>query len=182
MRAPDPTRRVPAWALRLGWFGGRCCAPVTHIVFFFGHVHVTVHFIFSGRSWDWSPFWEESAVFLLWLRPCRRDGAGQGAVVSPRPIAAPAGDGEQGHLPWAGSQRVPTRSAQFLLLCRRVPLPLGASAALSCVLPAGQAWPGFVTGMPGQRAKALPWHKMGQRAMASPGHAPRAVTIHGPQG
>lgn len=50
------------------------------------------------------------------------------------------------------------------------------------VLPAGQAWPRFVTGIPCQRANVLPWHEMGRESEDGAGSAPNAVTVQGPQG
>lgn len=50
------------------------------------------------------------------------------------------------------------------------------------VLPAGQAWPRFVTGISCQRTNMLPWHKMGQESENGAGSAPNVVTVQGPQG
>lgn len=50
------------------------------------------------------------------------------------------------------------------------------------VLPAGQAWPRFVTGISCQRTNMLPWHKMGQESKNGAGSAPNVVTVQGPQG
>lgn len=49
------------------------------------------------------------------------------------------------------------------------------------VLPAGQAWPRFVTRISCQRANVLPWHEMGQESEDGAGRIPDAVTVQGSQ-
>lgn len=53
---------------------------------------------------------------------------------------------------------------------------------LHCVSPAGQAWPWSVTGISGQCASVLPWHKMGWESEDGAASAPNAVTVQGSQG
>lgn len=50
------------------------------------------------------------------------------------------------------------------------------------ILPAGQAWTWFFTGISHQRANTLPWHEMGPESDDGTGSAPNTVTVQGPQG
>lgn len=50
------------------------------------------------------------------------------------------------------------------------------------VLPAGQAWPLFVTGISRRCPNALPWYKMGWESETGAGSAPSVVTVQRPQG